>query len=184
LGRNHAVLGATMPFWARFVLPGDAFVVIELQSRPVPKSAPRRDHWGKGTAQYRPTRDADAGQGRPQANRPPQPSRSSPPAPTGTTGHFGATMGTAVVLPPEWPALEGPALEGPALEGPALAWLALEWLALLWPSLSRGGLGSGSPLFGQYEKARSAMAVIVKAGLAPGLAGMPEPSATYRPGHE
>ena len=46
----------------------------------------------------------------------------------------------------------------------------------------QGGLGSGSPLFGQYEKARSARAVIVRAGLAPGLAGMAEPSTTCSPG--
>ena len=47
-----------------------------------------------------------------------------------------------------------------------------------------GGLGSGPPLLGQYEKARSARAVMVSAGLAPGLAGMAEPSTTCSPGYE
>src|SRR5208282_972743 len=41
-----------------------------------------------------------------------------------------------------------------------------------------GGLGSDPPLLGQYEKARSARAAMVSAGLAPGLAGMAEPSTT------
>ncbi len=73
-----------MPFWARFVLPGDVFVEIELQSHPVPKSAPRRDLWRKGTAQYRP------GQRCRRTSKPPasQPAPSAEPKlPAGTHRH-------------------------------------------------------------------------------------------------